>query len=144
MGTWGVGPFDSDTAADFCGEVDDVAMAEREQAVRTALVRAVDIPDGVELDACEAQRAVAAAALVAAQCPGGEPVASAYGPDEPLPDLTGLRGLAVDALGRVLTEPSELYELWAESGGERWVSEVRRLENALLPQPADEQPGLFR
>ncbi|MDH6189345.1 hypothetical protein M2168_002377 [Streptomyces sp. CZ24] len=116
----------------------------REQAVRTALVRAVDIPDGVELDACEAQRAVAAAALVAAQCPGGEPAASAYGPDEPLPDLTGLRGLAVDALGRVLTEPSELYELWAESGGERWVAEVRRLENALLPQPADEQPGLFR
>ncbi|MFH9804073.1 DUF4259 domain-containing protein [Streptomyces albidoflavus] len=144
MGTWGVGPFDSDTAADFCGEVDDVAMEEREQAVRTALVRAVDIPAGVELDACEAQRAVAAAALVAAQCPGGEPVASAYGPDEPLPDLTGLRGLAVDALGRVLTEPSELYELWAESGGERWVAEVRRLENALLPQPADEQPGLFR
>ncbi|MBV1958201.1 DUF4259 domain-containing protein [Streptomyces albidoflavus] len=144
MGTWGVGPFDSDTAADFCGEVDDVAMEEREQAVRTALVRAVDIPDGVELDACEAERAVAAAALVAAQCPGGEPVASAYGPDEPLPDLTGLRGLAVDALGRVLTEPSELYELWAESGGERWVAEVRRLENALLPQPADEQPGLFR
>lgn len=73
MGTWGVGPFDSDTAADFCGEVDDVAMGEREQAVRTALVRAADLPDDVELDACEAERAVAAAALVAAQCPGASP-----------------------------------------------------------------------
>ncbi|AXQ55327.1 MULTISPECIES: DUF4259 domain-containing protein [Streptomyces] len=144
MGTWGVGPFDSDTAADFCGEVDDVAMGEREHAVRTALVRAADLPDDVELDACEAERAVAAAALVAAQCPGGESADSVYGPEEPLPDLTGLRGLAVQALGRVLTEPSELYELWAESDGGPWVAEVRRLENVLLPQPAGEQLGSLR
>ncbi|MFF8565356.1 DUF4259 domain-containing protein [Streptomyces albidoflavus] len=144
MGTWGVGPFDSDTAADFCGEVDGVVLGEREQAVRIALLRAADVPDGVEIDACEAERAVAAAALVAAQCPGGESVASVYGPDEPLPDLTGLRGLAVEALGRVLTEPSELYELWAESGGEGWVAGVRRLEDVLLPQPAGEQLGFFR
>ncbi|MEW2707102.1 DUF4259 domain-containing protein [Streptomyces koyangensis] len=144
MGTWGVGPFDSDTAADFCGEVDDVALGEREQAVRTALVRAADLPDDVELDACEAERAVAAAALVAAQCPGGESADSVYGPEEPLPDLTGLRGLAVQALGRVLTEPSELYELWAESDGGPWVAEVRRLENVLLPQPAGEQLGFLR
>lgn len=50
----------------------------------------------------------------------------------------------MQALGRVLTEPSELYELWAESDGGPWVAEVRRLENVLLPQPAGEQLGSLR
>ncbi|WP_405575467.1 DUF4259 domain-containing protein [Streptomyces sp. NBC_01167] len=39
-----------------------------------------------------------------------------YGPSEPLPELPAdLRTLAVDALDQVVSELSELAELWAEA-----------------------------
>ena len=31
MGTWGTGPFDNDTAADFAGDLDDAPPGERER-----------------------------------------------------------------------------------------------------------------
>ncbi|MFC8095227.1 DUF4259 domain-containing protein [Streptomyces sp. NPDC057301] len=71
MGTWGVHPFDNDTAADFANDLDDAAMAERQSLVRRALLRAAGDRD--YLEAPEAEEAVAAAALVAAQCSSGEP-----------------------------------------------------------------------
>lgn len=109
MGTWDVGPFDNDTAADFCGDLDEAAAGEREGIVRGALTRVIDTVD--YLEAPESEVAVAAAALVAAQCPGGEPADPVYGPEEFLPDLSGLRDLARQALDRVMTEPSELMGL---------------------------------
>jgi hypothetical protein len=136
MGTWGIGPFDNDTAADFCGSLDEAAEGEREGVVRGALLRVVGTAD--YLEAPEGEEAVAAAALVAAQCPGGDPVDSAYGPEEPLPDLSALRGGAVQALDRVMTEPSELLELWAESDGDPWLASVRRLRDVLLVQEVAE------
>ncbi|MEU7568555.1 DUF4259 domain-containing protein [Streptomyces fradiae] len=132
MGTWDVGPFDNDTAADFCGALDEAAEGEREGVVRDALLCVIRTAD--YLEAPEAEEAVAAAALVAAQCPGGDPADSAYGPEEPLPDLTALRGPALQALDRVMTEPSELLELWAESDGGPWLASVRRLRDVLLVQ----------
>lgn len=68
MGTWDVGPFDNDTAADFGGDLDEVAEGEREGIVRSALTRVIDTAAYLEAPASEV--AVAAAALVAAQCPG--------------------------------------------------------------------------
>ncbi|MBQ0829439.1 DUF4259 domain-containing protein [Streptomyces tagetis] len=130
MGTWDVGPFDNDTAADFCGGLDDAAAEEREGLVRAAFTSVIDT-EGY-LDACEAEAAVAAAALVAAQCPGGDPAYSAYAPGEPLPDLTGLREPAVRAVDRVVTEPSELLELWEESDAAPWHAVIRGLRSALL------------
>ncbi|WP_331744312.1 DUF4259 domain-containing protein (plasmid) [Streptomyces sp. NBC_01136] len=141
MGTWDVGPFDNDTAADFCGDLDEAAAGEREGIVRGALTRVIDTAD--YLEASESDVGVVAAALVAAQCPGGEPADPVYGPKEPLPDLTGLRDLALRALDRVLTEPSELMELWAESDGGPWRANIRQLQNVLLPQPPGEQPSLI-
>ena len=141
MGTWDVGPFDNDTAADFCGDLDEAAAGEREGIVRGALTRVIDTVG--YLEAPESDVAVAAAALVAAQCPGGEPADPVYGPEEPLPDLTGLRDLARQALDRVMTEPSELMELWAESDGDPWHANIRQLQNVLLPQPPGEQLSLI-
>ncbi|MFF8649239.1 DUF4259 domain-containing protein [Streptomyces griseoluteus] len=135
MGTWDVGPFDNDTAADFCGDLDEAAAGEREGIVRGALTRVIDTVDYLEAPESE----VAAAALVAAQCPGGEPADPVYGSEELLPDLTGLRDLARQALDRVMTEPSELMGLWAESGGATWRANVRQLQRVLLPQPPGEQ-----
>ncbi|MFF8271728.1 DUF4259 domain-containing protein [Streptomyces sp. NPDC016562] len=141
MGTWDVGPFDNDTAADFCGDLDEAAAGEREGIVRGILTRVIGTVG--YLEAPESEQAVAAAALVAAQCPGGEPADPVYGPEEPLPDLTGLRDLALQALDRVMTEPSELVDLWAESDGGPWRVNVRRLQNVLLPQPLGEQLSLI-
>ncbi|MFB8029469.1 MULTISPECIES: DUF4259 domain-containing protein [unclassified Streptomyces] len=140
MGTWDVGPFDNDTAADFGSDLDEVAAGEREGIVRSALKRVIDT--AAYLEAPESEVAVAAAALVAAQCPGGEPADPIYGPEEPLPDLTGLRDLALQALDRIMTEPSELMELWAESDGGPWRANIRRLQNVLLPKPSGEQLSL--
>jgi hypothetical protein len=64
-------------------------------------------------------------------------VTTAYGPDEPLPDLTGLRTIAAEALERVVAESSELLELW--EGDQAWLSVVHRLRAALLPEPVGER-----
>ncbi|MFJ2774284.1 DUF4259 domain-containing protein [Streptomyces sp. NPDC087300] len=42
MGTWNIGPFDSDTGADFGGGLDEAALEEREAMIRGALIRAAD------------------------------------------------------------------------------------------------------
>ncbi|MFZ3494757.1 DUF4259 domain-containing protein [Streptomyces sp. 5.8] len=141
MGTWDVGPFDNDTAADFCGDLDEAAAGEREGIVRGTLTRVIDAAG--YLEAPESEEAVAAAALVAAQRLGGEPADPIYGPEEPLSDLTGLRDLALQALDRVMTEPSELMELWADSDGGPWRATICRLQKVLRPQPSGEPLSLL-
>ncbi|MCQ6552839.1 DUF4259 domain-containing protein [Streptomyces sp. C10-9-1] len=137
MGTWDVGPFGNDTAADWCGDLDDASPDARRGMVRDTLARAADAAD--RLDAETADEAVAAAAPVAARRPGGEPAHPHYGPDEPLPDLTDPRALALRALDRVMTEPSELLELWAEPDGGPWQATTNRLRSTLTPQPPGER-----
>ncbi|GAA4931272.1 DUF4259 domain-containing protein [Streptomyces coeruleoprunus] len=138
MGTWDVGPFDNDSAADFGDTLDEAPADAREGIVRDALSRASDTKG--YLDADVAEEAVAAAALVAAQCPGGEPADPHYGPHEPLPDLTALRPLAARALDRVLTEPSELPELWADSDGGPWEATIHQLRDTLARPLGDQSP----
>ncbi|GHI84948.1 DUF4259 domain-containing protein [Streptomyces xanthophaeus] len=140
MGTWDIGPFDNDTAADFGGDLDDVSLEERESMIRGVLGRAADPAD--HLDTSDGERAVAAAALVVAQHPDGEPACSIYGPSEPLPQLPAdLRTLAVDALDRVASELSELAELWGEAvDGPKWRKDITRLRDVLDPPiPPQEQ-----
>ncbi|MFE7468854.1 DUF4259 domain-containing protein [Streptomyces sp. NPDC057499] len=135
MGTWDIGHFDNDSAADFSGAVDDTPRAGREAVVREALAFAAEASE--YLDSDEGAVAVAAAALVAAQCPGGEAVTTAYGPKEPLPDFAPeLRPLAVRALDAVLGNDSELHELWDESGDKTWAAGIARLKEVLAAAPA--------
>ncbi|TXS35324.1 DUF4259 domain-containing protein [Streptomyces sp. t39] len=141
MGTWDIGHFDNDTAADFSGSLDDAAEADRPGILRETLLRVAGTQE--YLDGDEAAEAVAAAALVAAQCPGGEPVTTPYGPDEPIPALPeDLRALAVSALDRTLRKPSELPELWDESGsGPAWRAGVGRLREVLAADGEEPAPG---
>ncbi len=144
MGTWDIGPLDNDTAADFAYTLDETVLAERENLIRSTLARTVQTQD--YLDSSEAVEAVAAAALVAAQCPDGEPITTGYGPDEALPLLaTDLRTLAAEALDRVLAEKSELAELWDDAvDGPRWRQSVSSLRAILDPQPQPQpQEPLF-
>ncbi|MGW4705467.1 DUF4259 domain-containing protein [Streptomyces sp. NPDC004285] len=131
MGTWDIGPFDNDTAADFSYRVDE-APEEKRSDVLLATFREVTGTGEEYLDADFAMEAIASAALVAAQCPGGDPVTTSYGPKKPLPALPAdLRPAAVEALDRILVEPSELLELWEESDGDEWKAGVRKLRTVL-------------
>ncbi|MEV8586510.1 DUF4259 domain-containing protein [Streptomyces sp. NPDC051180] len=131
MGTWDIGPFDNDTAADFSYRVDEAPEGKRAEVLLAAF-REVTSTGEEYLDADLAVEAIASAALVAAQCPGGDPVTTSYGPKKPLPVLPPeARPLAARALDRILVEPSELLELWEESDGEEWKAGVRRLRAVL-------------
>lgn len=143
MGTWDIGPFDNDTAADFGGDLDEAASEERESMIRGVLGRAADTVD--YLDTSGGERAVAAAALVVAQHPDGEPVSAICGPSEPLPVLPAdLRTLAVDALDQVVSELSELAELWAgAANGSKWRQDITRLRNILDPPVPPQEEALF-
>ncbi|WP_329293340.1 DUF4259 domain-containing protein [Streptomyces sp. NBC_01455] len=143
MGTWDIGPFDNDTAADFAGDLDEAALEEREAMIRGVLMRAAAPADFLGIYDCE--RAVAAAALVVAQHPDGDPACSNYGPSEPLPELpAGLRMLAVDALDQVVSNRSELAEQWAEAANwSKWRQDITRLRDALDPPIPPQEEALF-
>ncbi|MFE6748544.1 DUF4259 domain-containing protein [Kitasatospora purpeofusca] len=145
MGTWDIGHFDNDTAADFCAGLDEAAAGDREGVVRRVLTLAADTGAEQYLDFDEAVEAVAAAALVASQCPDGAPVTSAYGPDEPLPEFAvDLRPIAASALDRVLADESELAELWDESEeGPAWRRAVQELRDVLAPVGGPAPEALF-
>lgn len=118
MGTWDNGPFDNDAAADWCGDLDDADVAERPLLVREALSRAAG--EGGYLDADVACEAIAAATIVAAQQPGGEPISSPYAPGFlldggrlDLPD--DLAAFAAVALDRIMAADSEWRDLWQDA-----------------------------
>lgn len=63
MGTWAVGPFENDLAADFAYTLDETAPDKREDLVRSTLTRTIQTQD--YLESPEGTETVAAAA------PGG-------------------------------------------------------------------------
>ena len=133
MGTWGPGPFGNDAAADFADALDDAASpGEREELVRgilTRTVKATGYPD-------KAQEAVAAAALIAAQCPGGEPTDTTYGPRQPLPAFPqDLREMAAAALDRVLADEWWSWAWVAAADAGHWLASVKALRDVLDPPP---------
>jgi hypothetical protein len=118
VGTWDVGPFDNDDAADWCSDLDDKAPEDRAKFIRSALEDAADEEDYVDVDI--AAVAIAAAAIVAAMRPGGPPVDRAYGPEFLADGATielpaDLAPLAIRALDRITGDDSEWVELWDES-----------------------------
>ncbi|WP_331767618.1 DUF4259 domain-containing protein [Embleya sp. NBC_00896] len=145
MGTWDIGPFDNDMGADFANTLDEAAETDRESIIRGALT--TTIATRGYLNAFEGTEAVAAAALIAAQCPSGVPIDASHGPQEPIPALPfDLRTLTIDALDRVLAEDSELAALWDETGdGPRWRRNIactrRIIAGAVESRFRPNQPG---
>ncbi|GIF23788.1 hypothetical protein BJ973_004398 [Actinoplanes tereljensis] len=119
MGTWDVGPFDNDTAADWCGDLDEATPDQRTALIRGALSRIVEHGDDY-LDSDVAVEAIAAAAIVASQLPDGPAISTPYAPDflleggtvEVAPDIPAI---AVRALDRIVGENSEWRELWEDA-----------------------------
>ncbi len=119
MGTWDSGPFDNDTAADWCGDLSAAAPDQREPMVRAAFTAVLE-EEGY-LDSDFAVQAIAAAAVLASQRPGGAPITTPYGPDFLVEGGTldlpaDLDALALRALDRVVADESEWRILWEEAG----------------------------
>ncbi|MEU7753295.1 DUF4259 domain-containing protein [Micromonospora sp. NPDC049101] len=140
MGAWGDGPFDNDSAADWCGELHDADPSTRAAMVRAALTTAALNTDYLDYD--DAASAIAAAAIVASQLPGGDPITSSYAPDFLLAgeslDLDDLAQLAVQALDRVVGDDSEWRSLWGEAGDGEFP-QINKLRAVLTGPP--ELPG---
>lgn len=120
MGAWGAGPFDNDDAQDFVLDLADAPEQELQQRLADALA----LPDGY-VEAPEASTAVAAAALVAIgagmAAPESSTVADFVG-SRAIPASPELRAAAKAALDRVVSEDSELWELWQDAGQAQAVS----------------------
>ncbi len=118
MGTWDYGPFDNDDAAEWCGHLEEAEPAHRVAMIRDTLSEVLGEDD--YLDSYVATPAIAAAAVVASQLPGGEPITSAYAPDfltsgGSLDIPADLPALALRALDRVAADDSEWRDLWEDS-----------------------------
>jgi hypothetical protein len=138
MGAWGTGTFDNDDAADWVYELLD----SRDLApARDALAATMD-SDGW-LQSPEGARAVAAAVVVAAAFDGDvkglpEEVVEwlGYHPDAATREDARL---AADALDRVLSEESELRDLWFDAGqGQEWTEQVQRVGRRLVRAAGDD------
>jgi hypothetical protein len=119
MGAWGQGPFDNDSALDWCNELERADPSQRSGMVRAALVKAVGEVGYLDYDF--GAEAVAAAAIVASQMPTGEPITSSMVPEflrsGTLPVFNeDVAELAIAALDRVLGDQSEWRALWGEGG----------------------------
>lgn len=132
MGAWDTGPFDNDSAADWCGDLNEAGTGQRVDLIRSTLETAATDLDYLDHD--DAAPAIAAAAIVAASMPGGTPITSAYAPDfllcgEALSFSPDLPALAVRALDRIVGDDSEWSSLW--EGNAAAFDQVRHLRSVL-------------
>lgn len=115
MGAWGPGYFEDDTALDALDEL--VSAEEPVEYMRQAFVN-VSGAEYVEFDL--AQRAVVAAVVLDALLQGPDLVRDedeliSWLEEKKGIEVAPLRSLAVPALKKVLSDESELKELWEEN-----------------------------
>ncbi len=134
MGAWSHESFGNDDACDWAAQLDEYDDLSLVEATFDTVLEAGDD----ELEAPEASEAIAAAEVVARL--QGNPGAA-----EDLPEGLGawveriqllpsadLAAKARRALDRVLAGPSELMELWDESGeSEAWQASIRELKGRI-------------
>ena len=130
MGAWGPGAFENDNACDFAAAVADGGGVS---ALTEALDRVLS-SEGEYLEAPDAEEGLAAAEIVARlRGSAGEETAYTAAVDAWVKNLRAavsddLAEKARRSTARILVEPSELLELWAESddfdGWKRGVEEL--------------------
>lgn len=132
MNLWGTGPFDNDAAKAFADEVlqdGDYALAEAFDVVLDADMDYVEAEEGF--------RVVAAAEILAAVLTDDtsrlvDAGLRGWVQNADASALAALKTSARNALKWVLSDQSELGDLWEESSdAEAWRSEVERLRAAL-------------
>lgn len=127
MGTWDLGPFDNDVAADWCDDLDHAPTVERVAILRSTICVALDDVDYLELH--DGSEVVAAAAVVAAHQPNARRIDTPYAPDfltagEFLDLPEDLAALAAQALDRVTGEGTELRDAYAGDEFSAWLTSI--------------------
>jgi len=134
MGAWSHESFGNDDACDWAARLDEYDDLSLVEATLDTVLEAGDD----DLEAPEASEAIAAADVVA-RLQGNPGTADAL-PEEleawveriQLLPSADLAAKARRALDRVLAGPSELMELWDESGeSEAWQASVRELKGRI-------------
>lgn len=118
MGTWGDGPFGSDTAMDFLEQAEQLSGPERQTMVERTLTTALE-PRERGREEVLPEEVLAAASVVAANLPSGAdlpwndemPGISEWLPERPSRQL---RDLAVEALGVALPVNGWWWESWVD------------------------------
>lgn len=110
---------------------DDAEPEAREALIRGVLVRTIDTTGYLT------EAAVAAAALIAAQCPGGDPVDTPCGPEAPLPAFPAdLRALADEAFARIAgDEAGPASHRVDPEDWKQWRAMLTGLRAVLAPPP---------
>ncbi|MDX6743266.1 DUF4259 domain-containing protein [Actinocorallia sp. A-T 12471] len=136
MGSWDIGPFENDTGGDFAFILDDLPAEDRPAAIRTALEEglATSLRDGGP-----DEEALAAAAIVASQCPDGPATHPIHGPQNPIPPLPDdLRPLAIQVLDQLIEHDSYLWQNWVLNGkADAWLAGIRQLRTAIASNQQD-------
>ncbi|MFJ9979321.1 DUF4259 domain-containing protein [Streptomyces cyaneofuscatus] len=140
MGCWGPGPFDNDLAGDFQLFLSEMEPTEREVRLRLMLSRPADhiIQDWEE--------SVAAAAVIAEQCPGGERFTPSWQPPQyrPTPPLPlDLRPRAAAALVLVYNSEALARGWFNPRDRDRWRTNLAQLHETLTEQSdaPQQRPG---
>ncbi len=128
MGTWAEDSFGNDTACDW-------AYSLEKQTDLSFIEKTIEKVLNAEFDSCDAEEAIAAAEVVA-RLQGHWGERNAY--TEPADNWVEKTGLKPDktliqkvhqAIDRILSEPSDLLELWQESDEfEKWKKSVMDLK----------------
>lgn len=136
MKIWGIGAFDNEIGQEFGKEV----IQDGQFALQEAFEVALD-PDTDFLAPEEGHRALAAAELLGCVLAGDtsrltDAGLRVWAQQADRAEFAPLRGLAQEALARVLGPDSELPELWEDGeDAAAWRAEVQRLRQALEHLP---------
>ena len=133
MGAWGYGHFEDDAALDF---MHDIETAEDPKGViNDALVNAIE---SEYLESDDGNAAIVAATYIDRQVNETKFSLKGYGDSldvdtftdrHPNIDLSGLREIALEAIKKVLSDDSELNELWSEKEADypEWRQGIKQM-----------------
>ncbi|MEU0657435.1 DUF4259 domain-containing protein [Streptomyces albogriseolus] len=120
MGTWGSGPFDSDTVEDFLAELEEQLAPQRLEVVERTFRAAIEA-GGSSTSSVLPEEVMAAAAVVAANVPAGRSLAW----NEEYPSITEwlakpitppLASSAIQALELTLPADGWFWRSWVDAG----------------------------
>ncbi len=144
MSSWDCGPFDNDTAADFADDLDSAPESARLGMLHAALAAVGSC--GGHVEGSRAEVAVAAAAVVARDLPGGGEFQSRhYGPQNRIPPIpANLISLAADVADCLANGENDVKDYWNESSeAAKWLAMMRRLRTVLAGDPSSTMGPLW-
>ena len=121
MGTWGVGPFDNDTAEDLLAELEEMSSGSRRESLDRIFRAAIE--EGANGNSILPSEVIAAASVLAATIQGGDAFVAEDYPDIqqwlPLSVSLTLAPIALQALSAKLADNVGYWASWTKSDDER-------------------------